>query len=359
MFPQLNAPTFAPRKVLLPIALVLVAAAILVAAPAKALGQVTADWPAAKVKRGSSVSVTGKVTGLDLGDAVFLQQKVLGGWRSVAKAELGDDREYKLPIPTWWLGERTYRVKSGSLLNTGILGATSSSWTVKVVPTYDAVGDPDSHTWTSSTYMRWNPCQPIGFRVNINQAPNGALADMKEAMKRIGQASGLKFVYRGTTDGIPQSGGNSWYPADTQIVVAWIRKSQSSMFNSYPTAAAVGGAVSSGGFQQGDDTTISKIIRGAVVIDKTMNFRGGFGKGYTRGDILLHELGHTMGLGHVGASKQIMYGRMTRGAARLNKGDLTGMEKRGARLGCVTPVQFRTTTEDSDVSSTPVMHLNR
>ena len=40
------------RKVLLPLALVVVATAILVAAPAKAiLGSVSAEWPAAKVKR--------------------------------------------------------------------------------------------------------------------------------------------------------------------------------------------------------------------------------------------------------------------------------------------------------------------
>lgn len=346
----------AARKVLLSLALVVAAAAILIAAPAKAiLGQVTADWPAAKVKRGASVKVSGEVKGLELGDTVFLQQKVLGGWRTVAKAPITQERTYQLPVPTWWLGERTYRVKTGSLLNTGILGATSTAWSVKVIPTYDAAGDRDAHSWTSSTYMRWNPCQKIGFRVNLNQAPAGALKDVKGALARISQATGLKFAYRGRTSGIPQSGANSWYPADTQIVVAWVRKSQTSMFSSYPTAAAVGGAISSGGYQEGDGTTVSKILRGAVVIDKTMRFKGGFGTGYTRGDILLHELGHTMGLGHVGATKQIMFGRMTRGAARLNKGDLGGLEKRGARLGCVTPVQFRTSTDN--MSASPVMHM--
>ncbi len=339
------------KKVLLPLALVVVATAILVAAPAKAiLGSVSAEWPSAKVKRGASVKVTGEVKGLELGEVVFLQQKVLGGWRTVAKAPIEDDKTYKLDVPTWWMGERTYRVKTGSLLNTGILGAISPSWTVDVIPTYDPAGDAGSHAWTSSTYMRWNPCEAIGFRANLNQAPAGALRDLKAALHRIGQASGLRFVYRGTTSGIPQSGGNSWYPTDTQIVVAWVRKGQSSMFDPYPGAAAVGGALSSGGYWDGNKTSVSKIIRGAVVIDKNMHFRGGFGKGYTQGDILLHELGHTMGLGHVTASKQIMYHQMTRGAARLNKGDLGGLEKRGARLGCVTPIEFRTRTTDVDLA---------
>lgn len=328
---------------------------VLVASPARAiLGSVSADWPAAKLKRGTTAYVTGKVTGLELGDGVFLQQKVLGGWRNVAKAKLDSEREYRLAIPTWWLGERTYRVKTGSLLDLTLLGTPSPSWTVTVIPTYDPLGLPRQHSWSSSTYMRWDPCSVVGVRVYADQAPAGAITDVKSAMKRIGHATGLKFAYRGRTSRIPQRGGNSWYPADTQIVVAWARKSQSSMFDGYSSAVAMGGAISSGGYQESDGTTLSRIIRGAVVIDSRQRFAGGFGGGYTRGDILLHELGHTMGLSHTGSTKQIMYKSMTSRAARLNKGDLTAMEKRGARLGCVTPVDLSSLR----VNSTPVMHLS-
>lgn len=344
------------RTALILLVAAIAVAAVIVASPARAvLGSVSADWPATKIKRGANVSVTGKVTGLELGDGVFLQQKVLGGWRTVAKDKLDSERKYKLSIPTWWLGERTYRVMAASLLDSTLLGTPSSSWTMTVVPNYDPLGLPGQHTWTSSTYMRWDPCSAIGFRVNAAQATAGAIGDVKEALRRIGRAAGLNFVYRGTTSNIPQSGANSWFPTDTQIVVAWARKSQSSMFDPYPTAAAVGGAISSGGFQMSDGTTISKIIRGAIVIDSQMRFAGGFGRGYTRGDILLHELGHTMGLGHAGSAKQIMYRQMTRGVARLNEGDLTGLEKRGAKLGCVTPVQFRSITADV----APQMHLHK
>lgn len=329
------------KRAVLPMVLTVAAMVMLVATPAQAiLGSVSANWPAAKVNRGSTVKVTGHVSGIELSDGVFLQQKVLGGWRNVSRAKLDSQRNYTLAIPTWWLGTRTYRVMTASLLDTTILGTASTAWTVEVVPTYNPAGVPTQHTWTSSTYMRWNPCQTIGYRVNAREATKGAVSDVKGAMKRLSQATGYHFAYRGTTSNIPQAGANSWYPKDTQIVVAWARPSQSSMFDGYSGAAAMGGAISSGGYQAGDGTTLSKIIRGAVVINATQKYAAGFGSGYTRGDILLHELGHTMGMGHTSATSQIMYKTMTRSAARYNEGDLTALESRGARLGCITAIDF-------------------
>jgi hypothetical protein len=308
------------------------------------LGSVTTDWPAAKVSRGSSASVAGHVSGLALGDGVFLQQKVLGGWRNITKARLDAYRNYRLPIPTWWIGTRTYRVITTSLLNTSLLGTPSTPWTVEVVPTYKAPGYATQYKYSTSSPARWDPCRTIGYRVNARQATSGAILDVKGAFKRLGHATGFKFVYRGTTTGIPQNGGNSWYPAGTQIVVAWARPSQSSMLRLFPTAVGVGSAVTSGGYVNGDGTTISRIIRGAVVVNSNRVYRGGFGPGNTRGDIVLHELGHTMGLSHVGSSKQIMYPMVTSGLARLGKGDLGGLERRGARLGCVREATYRTET---------------
>jgi hypothetical protein len=225
-----------------------------------------------------------------------------------------------------------------------ILGTPSTTWTVKVVPTYTPPGYDTQYKYSTSTPARWDPCRTIGYRVNARQATSGAIKDVKGAFKRLGQATGYRFVYRGTTTGIPQNGGNSWYPAGTQIVVAWARPSQSSMLRLFSNAVGVGSAITSGGYVNGDGTSISRIIRGAVVIDSNRHYRGGFGTGSTRGDIVLHELGHTMGLSHVSASKQIMYPMITSGLARLGKGDLGGLERRGARLGCIKEATWRTAT---------------
>lgn len=343
-------------RALVPFALVTVVLMAALASPARAvLGSVSAQWPSAKLRINSSASVTGHVTGIELGDGVFLQQKVLGGWRTVAKARLDSHRDYKLSVPTWWLGTRSYRVMTGSLLSTSLLGTPSSTWTVTVVPAYDAPGISTQHTYSTSSYARWNPCQTIGYRVNARQATSGALSDVKGAFTRLSQATGFRFVYRGTTTGIPTLGSNSWYPADTQIVVAWARRSQSTMLQSYSNAVAVGAAITSGGYAETDGTSVSKIIKGAVVVDAARIYRGGFGTGKTRGDILLHELGHTMGLGHTGGSKQIMYPSLTSGLARLGQGDLTGLGKHGARLGCVeSALLYLRGSEEA-----PRMHLNK
>lgn len=334
-------------RALVPCALLAVVATVMVAFPARAvLGSVTADWPSARLRLGSSSAVTGHVSGLELGNGVFLQQKVPGGWRNISKAPLDSSRNFRLSVPTWWLGARTYRVITTSLLDTTLLGTPSSPWTVEVVPTYDAPGLASQHSYSTSSVARWNPCQVIGYRVNARQTTAGALADVKGAFARLTQATGFRFAYRGTTSGIPQSGGNSWYPADTQIVVAWARPSQSSMLSSFANAVGVGSAIISGGYMNGDGTTVSKIIRGAVVLDSRRTYPAGFGIGETRGDIVLHELGHAMGLGHTGGGRQIMYPMVTSGRALLGEGDLQGLYKRGARMGCVSAVSYRAANED-------------
>src|SRR5687768_18437107 len=89
------------RRALVPCVLMTVFIMAMFVTPARAvLGSVTTDWPAAKISRGSSASVAGHVSGLALGDGVFLQQKVLGGWRNITKARLDASRNYRLPIPT-------------------------------------------------------------------------------------------------------------------------------------------------------------------------------------------------------------------------------------------------------------------
>lgn len=328
-------------RVLLPCALVAIVLTTLLATPARAvLGSVSADWPSARLTRGTSAAVTGHVSGLELGDGVFLQQKVSGGWRKLSSVGLDANRNYRLAIPTWWVGVRTYRV-----ITTSLLGTASSSWTVDVRPTYTPAGRATQHSYSTSGPARWNPCATIGYRVNARQATAGATADVKEAFRRMSQATGFRFVYRGTTRRIPQAGGNSWYPAGTHIVVAWARPSQTTMLNGYPRAAGVGAAITSGGYRNGDGTSVSKILRGAVVVNSRYTYRGGFGAGTTRGDIVLHEIGHTLGLGHTAATRQIMYSRMTSYAARLGRGDLNGLYKRGARLGCVHAATYRSSRQ--------------
>lgn len=308
-------------------ALVLAIAAMLVpsTAPAQsAPGEVTASWPSATMARGSAHVVTGRAA--DTG-SVALEQKVLGGWRSVATTSSTATGAYTLTLPTWWLGSRTYRVRSAS--------AATPEWRVHVTPRYTPRGRDSQFRYSFDSMSRWNPCTVIGYRVNARQATRGALRDTKRAFALMSQATGFRFVYRGPTRGMPTTGTNDWYRPDTQIVVAWARPTQPSLLSAYPKAAGVGAAMAYTGYRNGDGSRTNVITRGMVVINAAMRQKAGFGNGLTRGDTLLHEIGHAMGLSHSGADEQMMYAYLTRTTARFGRGDLHALEARGSKLGCI------------------------
>jgi len=195
-------------------------------------------------------------------------------------------------------------------------------------------GLPSQHRFLiADPVTRWDPCGVIGWRVRTREQP-GALRDVRTAFWRLGQATGLRFRFRGYTGLVPQLDSNSRYPADTQIVVAWIHRAASTLFTYAPAANAVGAPFYVTGYHDATGPAW-RIASGGVVIDSTLRIRAGYGYGITRGDLLLHELGHVMGLDHVAASSQMMHPVMTRARARYGAGDLAGLWERGARLGCL------------------------
>ena len=310
---------------------------VLTAAPGQAASTMTPAWPTTTVVVNTDRSVSGTVD-VKQPTTVVLQQKVSGDWRNVATDTTDDAGNFSLSVPTWWLGTRDYRVVTGT--------SESAPATFNVKPSYTPTGTASEHAFlVKSTMARWDPCTVIGWRINARQATTGALADAKTAFAKLGQATGFTFKYRGTTTGIPQADSNSWFPSDTQIVVAWVRKKQSSIFNSIPTADAAGMPYYLTGYHNGDGTSAYKIAKGSVVIDSTLKIKGGFSYGISRGDILLHELGHVMGLAHYSSTTEMMNPVMTRGIARYGKGDLAGLEQRGAELGCLYAGSSRTSAK--------------
>jgi hypothetical protein len=197
---------------------------------------------------------------------------------------------------------------------------------------------------------RWDPCTPIGYRVNRTQATPGAVADAREAVRRVSSATGLTFVYRGTTTVVPQAGwADDAYPADTQLIVAWVRPSQSTLWprgtitvNGQDTLAGRGGSW----HVHARDTAgrlWGRYDRGFVLMNSRLKFPAGFGatgRAGSRGRALMHEMGHVVGLGHPlrAGRAQIMYPELLRRPARWGKGDLAGLRIVGASGGCLVDV---------------------
>ena len=255
---------------------------------------------------------------------------------------------YRLTVPTAGKGTRTWRVTAPA--EDGLTTATSRPVTVTVT----AKPVPKSSTFSllipddNGTWARWNPCQVIDYRVNpgaSGKAGAARIADTKGAAYRLSKATGISFVYRGTTTAVPGKQGST-YPTGTELVIAWAKPGTSAWI---PTPkrgtrapAGMGGAMNLIRAYNTSALPVWKIAQGGVVLDSTLPLAGGFGSGPTygyhgtRGQLLMHEMAHASGLGHTGAKSQIMYGTLTRKPAVYGKGDLAGLRLLGKAQGCMS-----------------------
>ncbi len=326
----------------------LVAGVAVASTPASAATQsteVVVSWPSVQPYVGGAPVVQGAVSSRAI-RGVLLQQLAGSAWRTVATARTDADGRFALTLPTATPGPRTLRVLVPGTSTDGPTGSAKRGLTVKP-------SDPRAFAFGSvgragDPIARWDPCDgAIGWRVNAAQATAGALADTRLALARITADTGLRFAYRGTTAIVPGAAKAAAYPKDTRLVVAWARPGQSRIFT---TAMARGGVAGVGGGSwlygvvDGKGRKAAQMVKGEVVLDSTNVLEGGFGVGPvrgkqgTRGQLLLHELGHAVGLSHPAGpdTSQIMYPSLSRKLAVYGAGDRNGLKVVGATNGCLT-----------------------
>ena len=179
---------------------------------------------------------------------------------------------------------------------------------------------------------RWDPCQPIPYVVQAGWLPDGGRTDLAEALRRVEVATGLRFVDEGDTDELPARGrrayqperyGDRWAP----MLIGWVPAASTDL-GVGETAQGVSVAVAVPG--PGGPSLVS----GQVVLDATHRLFSGFGPGGTEGEVLLHELGHAVGLGHVLDSTQVMYPQVKNSVSEFGAGDRKGLAALGAPSGC-------------------------
>ncbi len=178
--------------------------------------------------------------------------------------------------------------------------------------------------------VRFNPCEPIHYVVNAAMAPPGALEDLREAIRRVEAATGLTFVDDGPTDEQaavsrgrtqPERYGDRWAP----VLFVWDNGGKFGMAPSNP-----------GG---GRSYAVSQVsVSGVLIVNVDAIAQRGFGEGNTWGRVFIHELGHLVGLGHVGRSDQIMFPELgvQKGEAVFHAGDLAGLRLIGREAGCLS-----------------------
>ncbi len=191
--------------------------------------------------------------------------------------------------------------------------------------------------------VRWNPCEPILYEVNLEGSPEGALDAVHTAIERVGTATGIDFVEVGTTDRTPQGTQASdftgpWPDRELlPVLVSWV---SAEAFREWapPRRYVALGLPRRMGLGADD-----RYRSGMIVVNADARVLPGDRGPFSLEQVLMHEWGHVLGLGHVRSGDELMWSPEVAGADEvpdLNQvdwgtGDLAGLEAVGRSAGCL------------------------
>jgi hypothetical protein len=174
----------------------------------------------------------------------------------------------------------------------------------------------------------YSPCRPLHYVINAALAPQGADRLVEDSIRTISEATGIKFINDGPTSETPSPTrapyqkdlyGDRWAP----LLIAWTTPEQAPQLK--------GPVIGTGGsthFSFGDGP--KSFVTGSLELDAPQiaeDLDRSEGAAYATA-VILHELGHVMGLEHVDDPAQLMYPEI--GAPDgLADGDLNGLYQLG------------------------------
>ncbi|TPG12875.1 hypothetical protein EAH86_19225 [Pedococcus bigeumensis] len=185
-------------------------------------------------------------------------------------------------------------------------------------------------TTASGLPVAFDPCRPIHLVVNTDESPRGGEELIKEAAAEVSAATGLVLTVDGRTTEAPTISrpsideklyGNRWAP----VLVAWTHDSAN--------AELVGPVVGIGGPAMAPYRSAADMhyVTGTVLLDAPAFdhiLDEPDGRVIAR-SIVMHELGHLVGLGHVADQRQLMFASMV-GQTGFGDGDLEGLRQVGS-----------------------------
>jgi hypothetical protein len=177
--------------------------------------------------------------------------------------------------------------------------------------------------------VAFDPCRKLHYVIRPDHAPPGGPALLDDGLAELSRVTGLVLVDDGATGEAPSDDraptlpryGNGVAP----VLIAWSNENDSPDLAGY-----IAGYSGPSGMSRGVPGS-QHYVSGQVVLDardfaKVLSRQGG--NAVARA-IVLHELGHLVGLAHVAHRSQIMFSETTPQVVDYAQGDLTGL----ARLG--------------------------
>jgi hypothetical protein len=149
------------------------------------------------------------------------------------------------------------------------------------------------------------------------------------AVARVSQATGLPFVYDGdTSEGFsrerlaykPREYGHRWAP----VLIAWVSRAQDPDLSADVMGAGGSASVEVPNGKQAYVT--GKVELNIEQLERALQRPDG--KEIVQA-VVMHELGHVMGLDHVNSKSELMYPRIQHGKNDFGAGDLAGLAALG------------------------------
>lgn len=194
------------------------------------------------------------------------------------------------------------------------------------------------NTDVSGRATRWDPCAVLHYVVDPQGAPPEGMRDLQTAIAQVSAATGIRFAFDGYVSERPslrraELGREPPRPGRNpfkSVLIGWYSEGEAPPGTEDDVIGYAQPFYEFNGTQRA-------YVSGLIGIRRDAGLRSGFDGNQSVGGVLLHELGHLMGLGHTIDGSQIMYyqaGRL-RGPARYQSGDLAGLRELGRLKGCL------------------------
>ena len=185
-----------------------------------------------------------------------------------------------------------------------------------------------THQTGSTAPVTWSPCRPLRYVVRPANAPAGGAGAISAAVAEVGRATGLTFVDAGgTTEGPsedradyqPARYGKRWAP----VLILWATPTEVPDFG-------VDVAGEAGPQRVQNAKGAMTYVSGIVYLDpqKFTEATANYGDAAAK-VVILHELGHLVGLAHFSDPADVMFPRASPEVTTFARGDLSGLAALG------------------------------